>query len=171
MRINRTARSSLYKKHLGYDIFDWIFVFFILVGFGIVAYGIRTFRGFALARYFLLTSAAGVIFHRQSEEHNHHHLHAVAGTRCRGGGSCIPRYRVDCRETDEKTARLNRRIGLLRRVYPVTRFFPGVQYAVCVDDVVFIHFKNVREYGFDLIVEKVVTGLHHLIEEVFIVII
>jgi hypothetical protein len=54
-------RKALVER-FGYDIFDWIFALFILVGLGIIVYGIRTFRGLALARYFLLTCAAGAVF-------------------------------------------------------------------------------------------------------------
>jgi hypothetical protein len=54
-------RKSLVER-FGYDVFDWIFALFICVGIGIVAYGIRAFRGFALARYFALTGVAGAVF-------------------------------------------------------------------------------------------------------------
>jgi hypothetical protein len=55
------ARKSLVER-FGYDIFDWIFVPFIGIGIGLIMYGIRTFRGFALTRYFVLTTAAAAVF-------------------------------------------------------------------------------------------------------------
>jgi hypothetical protein len=55
------VRKMLVERY-GYDIFDWIFVLYGLAALGIIIYGVRTFRGFTLLRYFTMTAAAAAIF-------------------------------------------------------------------------------------------------------------
>ncbi|MBN1129447.1 MAG: VanZ family protein [Chitinispirillaceae bacterium] len=54
-------RKALVER-FGYDIFDWIYAIFVFAGLLLFGRGIRTFRGLALVRYFVVIGVIGAVF-------------------------------------------------------------------------------------------------------------